>query len=198
MNSRKSTIPLVRCWQTDDPLLIAYHDREWGTPLHNDKKLFEFLILEGFQAGLSWMTILRKRENFRRAFDGFDFNKVSAYGRRKVDSLMKNAGIIRNRLKIEAAVTNARAFIAVRREYGSFDTYMWGFVNGKPLCNKLTSFSDTPATTALSDKMSADLKAWGFKFIGSTVVYAHMQATGMVNDHLTHCFRYRELRAGKG
>src|SRR4030042_3059696 len=159
MNSRKSTIPLVRCWQTDDPLLIAYHDREWGTPLHNDKKLFEFLILEGFQAGLSWMTILRKRENFRRAFDGFDFNKVSAYGRRKVDSLMKNAGIIRNRLKIEAAVTNARAFIAVRREYGSFDTYMWGFVNGKPLCGKLTSFADIPAITVLSDKISTALKS---------------------------------------
>jgi DNA-3-methyladenine glycosylase I len=198
MNSRKIETARLRCWQTDDPLLIAYHDREWGAPLHNDKKLFEFLILEGFQAGLSWLTILRKRENFRRAFDDFDFTTVAAYGRRKVDSLMKNSGIVRNRLKIEAAVTNARAFIAVRREFGSFDAYIWGFVNGKPLCGKRASFADIPATTALSDKISADLKSRGFKFIGSTVVYAHMQATGMVNDHLTHCFRYRELRARKG
>jgi DNA-3-methyladenine glycosylase I len=196
MNTRKAP-DRVRCWQTDDPLVIRYHDKEWGTPLHNDRKLFEFLILEGFQAGLSWITILRKRENFRRAFDGFDFNKVAAYGRRKLNALMKDAGIIRNRLKIEAAVTNARAFLAVRKEFGTFNTYIWGFVKGRPIDGKLTSFSDMPATSGLSDEISRDLKARGFKFIGSTVVYAHMQATGMVNDHLTHCFRHRELAKGK-
>jgi DNA-3-methyladenine glycosylase I len=194
MNSKNADSPRVRCWQTDNPLLVRYHDKEWGTPRHNDRKLFEFLILEGFQAGLSWMTILRKRENFRRAFDRFDFNKVARYNKRKLASLMRDAGIIRNRLKIEAAVTNARAFLTVRKEFGTFNKYIWGFVKDNPLDNRLTSLADMPVTTALSDRISRDLKARGFKFIGSTVVYSHMQATGMVNDHLTYCFRYRELK----
>lgn len=184
-----------RCWGDGDPLAERYHDREWGSPLHNDRKLFEFLILEGFQAGLSWMTILRKRANFRKAFDGFDYRKVARYGAAKVAALMRDEGIVRNRLKIEAAVSNARAFLRVREEFGSFDAYIWGFVGGKPLDGKIRSFDDMPARTGLSDLISADLKKRGFKFIGSTVVYAHMQATGMVNDHLRSCFRYRELKA---
>jgi DNA-3-methyladenine glycosylase I len=181
------------CWNTTDPLMRAYHDREWGRPLRNDRRLFEFLVLEGFQAGLSWATILRKRENFRRAFDGFDYEKVALYGARKLASLMKDEGIVRNRSKILAAVGNAKAFLAVRREFGSFSAYIWGFVDGKPLDSRLASFSDMPARTALSDRISEDLKARGFKFVGSTIVYAHMQATGMVNDHLVTCPRHREL-----
>jgi DNA-3-methyladenine glycosylase I len=192
MNGKKP--PKIRCWDTDDLLAIRYHDREWGTPLHNDRKLFEFLILEGFQAGLSWMTILRKRENFKRAFDGFDFMKIALYDQRKIASLMKDEGIIRNRLKIASAVTNARAFLEVRKEFGSFDAYIWGFVDGKPLDGRLKGFDEMPAHTELSDRISQDLKKRGFKFIGSTVVYAHMQATGMVNDHLRSCYRYKELR----
>jgi DNA-3-methyladenine glycosylase I len=185
----------TRCWPTEDKLLICYHDREWGTPLHNDRKLFEFLVLEGFQAGLSWMTILRKRENFRKAFDNFDFNKVSKYGKTKINSLLKDQGIIRNRLKIEGAIANAKAFIKVREEFGTFNTYIWSFTNGKPIRNRFTSLSQHPAHTDLSDRIAADLKKRGFKFCGSTIIYAHLQATGMVNDHLVTCPRYKELIA---
>jgi DNA-3-methyladenine glycosylase I len=174
--------------------MIKYHDKEWGVPLHNDRKLFEFLILEGFQAGLSWRTILHKRENFRKAFDNFDFNKVAKYDKRKVNSLLKDAGIIRNKLKIESAITNAKAFLQVRKEFGTFDKYIWGFVNGKPAQNKFKSLKELPAKTKLSDKISDDLKKRGFKFVGSTIVYAHMQATGMVNDHVLGCYRYKEVK----
>jgi len=185
----------TRCpWPTDIPLMIKYHDKEWGVPLHNDKKLFEFLILEGFQAGLSWRTILNKRENFRKAFNNFDFNKVARYDKRKINSLMKDQGIIRNKLKIEGAITNANAFLQIRKEFGTFDKYVWGFVNSKPIQNKFKSLKEIPAKTKLSDKISDDLKKRGFKFVGSTIVYAHMQATGMVNDHLINCFRYKELK----
>ena len=184
-----------RCpWPTDIPLMIRYHDNEWGVPVHNDKKLFEFLILEGFQAGLNWRTILNKRENFRKAFDNFDFNKVAEYDKRKINSLLKDEGIIRNKLKIEGAVANAKAFLQVRKEFGTFDKYIWSFVNGKPLQNKFKSLKDIPARTKLSDKISDDLKKREFKFVGSTIIYAHMQATGMANDHLISCFRYKELR----
>ncbi|MBT8377998.1 MAG: DNA-3-methyladenine glycosylase I [Ignavibacteria bacterium] len=183
-----------RCpWPLDDKLMIKYHDKEWGVPLHNDKKLFEFLILEGFQAGLSWKTILHKRENFRKAFDNFDFNKVAKYNKRKVNSLLKDAGIIRNKLKIEGAINNAKAFLQVRKEFGTFNKYIWGFVSGKPIQNKFKTLKELPAKTKLSDKISDDLKKRGFKFVGSTIVYAHMQATGMVNDHTITCFRFREV-----
>jgi DNA-3-methyladenine glycosylase I len=180
-------------WPKGDPLLLKYHDTEWGVPLHNDKKLFEFLILEGFQAGLSWLTILKKRENFRKAFDKFDFNKVATYGQRKINSLLKDSGIIRNKLKVESAVTNAKAFIEVRKEFGSFNTYIWKFTDNQPIHNRFESLKEIPARTELSDVISKDLKKRGFKFVGSTIVYAHMQATGMVNDHITSCFRYKEI-----
>ena len=184
----------ARCaWPTDNPLMIKYHDKEWGVPVHNDRKLFEFLLLEGFQAGLSWITILKKRENFRKVFDNFDFNKVACYNKRKINSLMKDAGIIRNKLKIESAVTNAKVFIEVRKQFGTFDKYIWGFVNNKPIINKPKRLSDIPASTKLSDLISQDLKERGFKFVGTTIIYAHMQATGMVNDHTTNCFRYRHI-----
>ena len=175
-------------------LMIKYHDKEWGVPLHNDRKLFEFFILEGFQAGLSWRTVLHKRENFRKAFDNFDFNKVAKYDKRKINSLLKDAGIIRNKLKIEGAITNAKAFIQVRKEFGTFDKYIWGFVNGKPIQNKFKSLKELPAKTELSDKISESLKKRGFKFVGSTIVYAHMQATGMVNDHFISCYRHKEVK----
>lgn len=184
----------IRCsWPSDDELMIKYHDEEWGVPLHNDKKLFEFLILEGFQAGLSWRTVLYKRENFRKAFDNFDYNKVAKYDKRKINSLLKDAGIIRNRLKVEGAVKNAKAFLQIRKEFGTFDKYIWGFVNGKPIQNKFKSLKELPARTELSDLISKDMKKRGFTFVGSTIIYAHMQATGMVNDHLTSCFRYKEI-----
>lgn len=183
---------IIRCaWPSEDKLMIKYHDKEWGVPLHNDKKLFEFLLLEGFQAGLSWRTILHKRENFRKAFDNFDFNKIAKYDKRKINSLLKDAGIIRNKLKINSAVSNAKAFISVRKEFGTFNKYIWGFVNGKPIKNKFKSLKELPARTELSDLISENLKKRGFNFVGSTIVYAHMQATGMVNDHLVHCFRYK-------
>ena len=183
-----------RCpWPSDDKLMIKYHDKEWGVPLYNDRKLFEFLILEGFQAGLSWRTVLYKRENFRKAFDNFDYNKVAKYDKRKVNSLLKDAGIIRNKLKIEGAITNAKAFLLVRKEFGTFDKYIWSFVNGKPIQNKFKSLKELPAKTELSDKVSDELRKKGFKFVGSTIVYAHMQATGMVNDHVVSCYRYREV-----
>ena len=180
-------------WPKADPLLLKYHDKEWGTPIHNDKKLFEFLILEGFQAGLSWLTILRKRENFRKAFDNFDFNKVAAYNRRKTNSLLTDSGIIRNKLKIESAIANAKAFIEVRKEFGTFSKYMWNFTGNKPIHNGFESLKEIPPRTELSDLISKDLKKRGFKFVGSTIVYAHMQATGMVNDHIKNCFRYKEI-----
>ena len=184
----------TRCpWPSDDKLMIKYHDNEWGVPIHNDRKLFEFLILEGFQAGLSWRTILHKRENFRKAFNNFDFNKVAKYNRRKIISLLKDEGIIRNKLKIESAITNAKAFIRVRKEFGTFDKYIWSFVDGKPIQNNFKSLKELPAKTKLSDKISDELKKRGFKFVGSTIVYAHMQATGMVNDHIESCYRYKEL-----
>jgi DNA-3-methyladenine glycosylase I len=186
---------IVRCpWPAKVKLYQEYHDKEWGVPIHNDRKLFEFLLLEGFQAGLSWRTILTKRPNFRKAFDNFDFNKIAKYDKRKINSLMKDAGIIRNQLKINSAVTNAKAFIKVRKEFGTFDKYIWGFVNGKPIKNKYKTLKELPAKTKLSDLISKDLKNRGFNFVGSTIVYAHMQATGMVNDHLTSCFRYNECK----
>ena len=174
--------------------MTAYHDEEWGTPLHDDNRLFEFLVLEGMQSGLSWRLILNKRENFRKAFHGFDPVRVARYGARDVARLLADAKIIRNRLKIHGAINNARRFMEVQEEFGSFDRYIWGFVDGRPLDSRLKAFSAMPARTGLSDRISADLKRRGFKFTGSTVVYSHMQATGMVNDHLVSCFRYKELR----
>lgn len=183
-----------RCWWCgDDPLYIAYHDTEWGVPVYDDASLFEFLILETFQAGLSWITILRKRENFRVAFDQFDYKKIANYGQDKIDSLLQDTGIIRNKLKINATITNAQLFMDIQKEFGSFSKYIWGFVDGKPILNGFDNNKDVPANTELSDQLSKDLKKRGFKFVGSTVVYAHMQATGMVNDHLTNCFRYTEV-----
>lgn len=177
-----------RCdWCEKDDLYRNYHDYEWGKPIYDDHLLFEFLILETFQAGLSWYTVLAKRENFRTAFDNFNVEKVAKYDAIKINLLCENAGIIRNRLKINAAVTNAQAFIKVQKEFGSFSKYIWGFVNGKPIDNKPKTLKEVPATTPLSDEISKDLKKRGFKFVGSTVVYAHMQATGMVNDHLLDC-----------
>ena len=183
-----------RCgWCLGDALYEAYHDEEWGVPVKDDATLFEFLILETFQAGLSWITILRKRENFRKAFDRFDYKKIATYNQQKIASLLQDSGIIRNRLKINATVTNAQAFIKIQEEFGSFSNYIWGFVNGKPIKNAHLNYKDAPAKTALSDALSKDLKSRGFKFVGSTVVYAHMQATGMVNDHETGCFRYHQV-----
>jgi len=183
-----------RCgWCVGDPLYEQYHDREWGVPVYDDDKLFEFLILETFQAGLSWITILRKRENFRAALDGFDCLKIARYGDEKIATLMQDKGIVRNRLKINATVTNAQAFIRTQNEFGSFSKYIWGFTGGKPVKNKIKNYKEAPANTKLSDEISRDLKKRGFKFVGSTVVYAHMQATGMVNDHEISCFRYDEV-----
>jgi DNA-3-methyladenine glycosylase I len=182
-----------RCWGDGDELMAAYHDLEWGVPLHDDTQIFEFLILEGMQAGLSWRTILYKRENFRKAFHGFDPARVARYGERELKRLLADTGIIRNRLKIKAAVNNARRFLEVQKEFGTFDRYIWGFVDGKPVRNRLRSFRDMPSNTPLSDRVSADLKARGFQFVGSTVIYAHLQATGLVNDHLVQCFRYAEI-----
>lgn len=183
-----------RCgWCKGDSLYEAYHDKEWGVPLKDDDTLFEFLVLETFQAGLSWITILRKRENFRLAFDNFDYKKIAVYKQLKIDSLLQDAGIIRNKLKVKATVTNAKAFMQIQNEFGSFSEYIWGFVNQKPIKNAFINYKDAPANTALSDALSKDLKKRGFKFVGSTVVYATMQAIGMVNDHETSCFRYDEV-----
>ncbi len=183
-----------RCaWGSSNPLMIGYHDTEWGVPLHDEQKLFEFLVLEGMQAGLSWNTILNKRDNFRAAFHDFDVARVARYTQRDVERLLKNAGIIRNRLKIEAAINNAKRFLDVQTEFGSFDTYIWSFVDGQPIKNAWRSLNEIPAKTLLSDAISKDLIKRGFKFVGSTIVYAHMQATGMVNDHTVDCFRYEEV-----
>ena len=183
-----------RCsWCGDDPLYVEYHDKEWGVPVYDDATLFEFLVLETFQAGLSWITILRKRENFRKAFDNFDYKKIAKYSEEKYEALLQDAGIIRNKLKIKATISNAQAFIQIQQEYGSFSKYIWDFTDGRPLKNKFVNMGDVPATTALSDSISKDLKKRGFKFVGSTVIYAHMQATGMVNDHTIDCFRYNQV-----
>lgn len=189
-----ATAEMIRCpWAKGDEY-IDYHDKEWGVPVHDDRLLFEFLILEGAQAGLSWITILKKRDNYRKAFDRFDPEIVANYGKRKQKSLLANAGIVRNRLKIEAATQNAQAFLAVQEEYGTFDEYIWEFVGGKPEQNAWKSMKVVPARTTESDAMSKDLKQRGFKFVGSTICYAFMQAVGMVNDHLVDCFRHAELK----
>ncbi len=175
--------------------MIAYHDEEWGVPLHDDRKLFEFLVLDAFQAGLSWRTILHKRDNFRLAFDGFDANLIARYKKPKIGQLLENAGIVRNRMKIGATVANAKVFLRVQSEYGSFDSYIWRFVGGQPKQNRWRSLKQLPTSTPDSDRMSKDLKERGFKFVGSTICYAFMQAAGMVNDHLVKCFRYEEVQA---
>jgi len=180
-------------WCVGNPLYEAYHDNEWGKPVYDDETLFEFLILETFQAGLSWITVLRKRENFRKALDNFDYKKIVLYNQKKIDSLLQDAGIIRNKLKINATITNAQAFIKIQDEFGSFSKYIWDFVDGNPIKNKLEKYQDSPANTPLSDTISKDLKKRGFKFVGTTVMYAHMQATGMVNDHEISCFRYEKV-----
>ena len=185
----------ARCpWCGTDPLYVAYHDSEWGMPVHDDRLLFEFLTLEGAQAGLSWLTILRKRDAYRRAFDGFDAEKVARYGQRQVARLLADPGIVRNRLKIAAAINNAQRFLDVQEAFGSFDDYIWRFVEGRPIQNRWKRLGQVPATTGESDALSRDLRARGFKFVGSTICYAHMQATGMVNDHLTTCFRHAQLQ----
>ena len=184
----------IRCdWCGNDPLYMDYHDKEWGVPVYDDKTLFEFLILETFQAGLSWITVLRKRENFRKAFDRFDYRKIAQYDEQKYNELIQDTGIIRNKLKIKAAITNAQVFLKIQQEFGSFSSYIWGFVEGKPIRNSYRTLSELPANTPLSNAISKDLKKRGFKFVGTTVVYAHMQATGMVNDHVQSCFRYHEV-----
>lgn len=185
----------TRCFwaSSDDPLYQTYHDQEWGVPVHDDRLLFEFLILEGAQAGLSWYTILKKRPNYHTAFDGFDPQKIAAYDDHKVAELLANPGIIRNRLKINAAIRNAQAFLKTQQEFGSFDAYMWQFVGGKPVVNTWTSGRDIPAETEISRRMSKDLTQRGFRFVGPTICYAHMQAVGMVNDHTMDCFRYQEI-----
>ena len=183
-----------RCeWAGSDPLYMEYHDKEWGVPVHEDRKIFEMLVLEGAQAGLSWLTVLRKRENYRKAFDNFDPRKVAKYERKKFQELLATEGIIRNKLKISSAIQNARAFLKVQKEFGSFDSYIWRFVGGKPIRNLWKSLSELPARTAESAAMSRDLKRRGFSFVGPAICYAHMQATGMVNDHVVTCFRYKEV-----
>ncbi len=185
----------TRCpWCGSDPLYVDYHDREWGVPVHNDRKLFEFILLEGAQAGLSWITILKKRENFRRAFADFDPDKVARFGETDIQRLMNDTGIIRNRLKINAAIGNARAFLEVQSEFGYFDRYIWGFVDGQPIINHFQTMAEVPAETDLSRTISKDLKRRGFRFVGPVIVYSHMQATGMVNDHLVDCFRWKEVQ----
>ena len=184
----------TRCgWVGKEDIYVKYHDEEWGVPVRDDAKQFEFLILETFQAGLSWITILRKRENFRQAFDQFDYKKIAQYNEAKIQSLLENEGIIRNQLKIRATVSNAIAFMEVQKEFGSFTDYIWGFVNGKSVNEKRKSIKEVPATNDISDRLSKDLKKRGFKFVGSTVVYAHLQATGLINDHTTDCFRHGEV-----
>jgi DNA-3-methyladenine glycosylase I len=190
----KSDLMSKSCdWPGNDPLMIEYHDNEWGVPVHDDRKWFEYILLDTFQAGLSWRTILHKRLNFRDAFDNFDYSKIALYGEDKVEELLSDAGIIRNRLKINATINNARAFIGVREKFGSFDAYIWRFTGGKPIINKCVTITDIPSTSNESDQMSKALKKLGFGFVGSTTCYAFMQAGGMVNDHLVHCFRYREV-----
>lgn len=184
-------VDLPRCpWCGTAPLYVAYHDREWGVPVHDDRTWFEFLVLEGAQAGLSWITILKKRENYRKAFDNFDVQKVARYTPARIEKLLLDPGIVRNRLKVESTVSNAKAFIAVQKEFGSFDAYMWQWTGGKPVINRPRSLKDVPASTELSDRISKDMKKRGFRFVGSTIIYAHLQATGVVNDHLVSCHRH--------
>lgn len=185
---------IKRCaWVSDDELYIQYHDREWGVPQHDDQKLFELLILEGAQAGLSWYTILKKRENYRQAFDNFEAKKIAGYDNKKIQELLNNQGIVRNHLKIESTVRNAKAILEIQKNYGSFNQYIWSFVGGKPIVNKFNELKDIPAKTDISDKMSKNLKKQGFNFVGSTICYAFMQAVGMVNDHTVDCFRYEQV-----
>lgn len=181
-------------WPTQDPLMIRYHDEEWGVPLHEDRKIFEFLVLDAFQAGLSWKTVLHKRENFRIAFDGFEAERIADYGEKDFDRLMSDAGIIRNKAKIRGTIQNAKCFLDVQKEFGTFDKYIWQFTHGKTICNKLTTLSAMPVSSPESDAMSKDLKNRGFRFVGSTICYAFMQAAGMVNDHMVTCSRYRSCR----
>jgi DNA-3-methyladenine glycosylase I len=190
----KNKNKLIRCgWVSSDPLYIAYHDTEWGVPVFDDRKLFEFLVLEGAQAGLSWLTVLKKRENYRKALEGFDPAKVASFSEEKIQSLLNDPGIIRNQLKIRSAVTNAAAFLKIQEEFGSFAEYSWRFTGGKPISNRFKSLKEVPASTPESDAFSKDLKKRGFKFVGSTIIYSHMQAVGMVNDHIVDCFRYKEV-----
>lgn len=190
----KGMVKLNRCpWCGNDELYVKYHDEEWGVPVHDDRKHFEFLILESAQAGLSWLTILRKRENYRKAYDGFDPVKVAQYDEKKIEEMMNDPGIIRNRRKIESSINNARRFLEIQKEFGSFDNYIWSFVNYKPLWNHWTDISKVPARTELSDRISRDLKSRGFRFLGSTIIYSHLQATGLVNDHLVSCFRREDV-----
>ena len=185
---------IIRCpWPTDIPIYLDYHDNEWGRPVHDDQKLFEMLILEGAQAGLSWITVLKKRENYRKAFDGFDPKKIALYNEDKITELMANEGIIRNRLKINAAITNAKLFLEIQKQHGSFDNFIWSYVDHKPVIGHWEKFDDMPLTTPISDRISKDLKKLGFKFVGTTIIYSFMQATGMVNDHFKSCFVYKEL-----
>jgi len=193
VEDRPPSESIVRCRWAQDELSVQYHDAEWGVPVHDDRLLFEFLILEGAQAGLSWITILRKRENYRKAFDNFDPAKIARYDARKVAQLLADPGIVRNRLKIAAAIQNAKAFLAVQKEFGTFDTFLWQFVGGRPIQNRRKSFDQVPARTRESDAMSKELSRRGFKFVGSTICYAFMQAVGMVNDHTANCFRYQKL-----
>lgn len=196
MTDRNTTRPegIPRCgWVGSDPLYRSYHDREWGVPVHDDRLLFEFLILEGAQAGLSWLTILKRRDAYRAAFAGFDPGAVAGFDGRKVAQLLADPGIVRNRLKVESAITNARSFLKVQEEFGSFDAYQWRFVDGRPIRNAWRNIMEVPASTPVSDAMSRDLKRRGFRFVGSTICYAHMQAVGMVNDHTVDCFRWREV-----
>jgi DNA-3-methyladenine glycosylase I len=183
-----------RCtWCGDDPLYVSYHDTEWGVPIHDDRCLFEFLVLEGAQAGLSWLTILKKRENYRKAFDNFEIARVARYGQPDIARLLLDSGIVRNRLKIESAIKNARGILTIQAEYGTFDAYLWGYVNGRPIQNSWASMTDLPATSTESDQLSKDLKKRGFNFVGSTICYSLMQAVGMVNDHFVDCYRYKEI-----
>ena len=190
----------TRCtWCSDDPVYVSYHDEEWGVPVHDDRLLFEFLVLEGAQAGLSWLTILKKRENYRKAFDHFDVARVARYGQADVDRLLHDSGIVRNRLKIEASIKNAQGVLTIQKEFGTFDDYVWGYVHGVPLQNCWKQMRDIPTKTAVSDQMSRDLKKRGFNFVGTTICYSFMQAVGLVNDHSEDCFRHRELAgAGRG
>ncbi len=192
MNKKTAVLSISKCaWAGSDPLYQKYHDEEWGVPVHDDRKLFEMMILEGAQAGLSWITILRKRENYRKAFNNFDAKKIAKYDSKKVKKLLQNEGIVRNKLKIAAAIQNAKCFLEIQKEYDSFDKYIWQFVNGKQIINKWKSLKEIPAKSKESDAMSKDLKKRGFKFVGSTICYAFMQAVGMMNDHTVDCFKYR-------
>jgi len=192
-------VTVTRCaWCGDDPLYVTYHDEEWGVPVHDDRKHFEFLVLEGAQAGLSWITILKRREGYRKAFDDFDPEKVARFDDNRVTALLQDAGIIRNRQKVASAINNARAFLDVQAEFGTFDRYIWSFVDGKPIVNRFRTMAEIPAETPLSATLSRDLKKRGFSFVGPTIMYAHMQAIGMVNDHVVSCFRHRELTAQYG